>query len=73
MVSDTPSPTTCDVDDYRPLSPPDLCPVDYTSIERVTQLDSAQTLIALLIATWVAGGAAVAVVMRRSGHDFGLG
>ena len=36
------------------------------------QLDSTQILIALLITTWVAGGAAVAVVMRRSGHEFGL-
>lgn len=35
-------------------------------------MDSTQILIALLIATWLAGGAAVAVVMRRSGHDFGL-
>ena len=35
-------------------------------------MDSTQILTVLLIATWLAGGAAVAVVMRRSGHDFGL-
>jgi nucleotide-binding universal stress UspA family protein len=33
-------------------------------------LDSPQVLIALLITIWVAGGAAVATVMRRSGHNF---
>ncbi|MEX1091872.1 MAG: universal stress protein [Acidimicrobiia bacterium] len=35
-------------------------------------MDFTQILIVLLITTWVAGGAAVAVVMRRSGHDFGF-
>lgn len=35
-------------------------------------MDSTQILIALLITIWLAGGVAVAVVMRRSGHDFGL-
>ena len=35
-------------------------------------MDSTQILIALLVVIWVAGGAGVALVMRRSGHDFGL-
>jgi nucleotide-binding universal stress UspA family protein len=36
------------------------------------ELDSTQILIALLIAIWLAGGAAVALAMGRSGHDFSL-
>lgn len=35
-------------------------------------MDSTQVLIALLVVTWVAGGAAIALVMARSGHDLGL-
>jgi nucleotide-binding universal stress UspA family protein len=35
-------------------------------------LDSTQILMAVLAVTWLAGGAAIAIAMRRSGHDFGL-
>lgn len=35
-------------------------------------MDSTQILVGLLILTWLAAGAAVAIVMRRSGHNFSL-
>lgn len=35
-------------------------------------MDTTQILIAVLAVTWLAGGAAIAIAMRRSGHDFGL-
>lgn len=35
-------------------------------------MDSTQILLAVLIIIWLAGGAAVAIVMRRYGHEFGL-
>lgn len=36
------------------------------------ELGSTQILMALLVVTWLAGGAATALLMGRSGHDFGL-